>query len=608
MTSPTPPPCSITRPHSGALLFVGAMWVGLYAWLFLPYFNTGQLGGDYSYFLPKLLDEHLYARLNGWLAPQWFTPSFCGGFIGLANPQSTYWSLPHLLTALVSPRWAVFATMLVFAAIGGIGTYLFLRLRYCHWPALICGLLFASNGYHVARMLEGHLGHHGFMLVPLVAWLLAKNHAAITTWTYWRHVAWTALGLAYLVLGGAAPILPQWALTLLLFLAFAHLTGVMRLQRSLATLAMSATLGALLLGPVLLAMLSFMHWNPRTWSPLPQFDTVLNSLLYGTSMILSPMRDTAALWRQVVNPEALLEWHEFEYGLTVFPLLVLTAYFVQRISGPRVSWPKPSDRTFWVGLLLFAGLAMLPFIINGWLGATFVQLVRGLPILGSTSSLFRWYVIPMSAVLLLTAVLLARLLEHRKSSYSAVTALTALLLIGLHYGYLIKPEIDSRRSVYLDHTIEQTYAQKRTDPRHQIVGIAAYTGVQRNDAFTESNSQKLCYEAALGYQLQGMKDVLAPGNIDIVVAGKLNMFNPSCYVYPHENTCAPGTRFDLQRRDAMLDFARYRPLPYSVPKLHQSLVLLSLLAMLVTLLLLIQPLLTWAYRLFRMPESGRLNP
>lgn len=584
----------------------GVAWLGLYAWLFLPYFATGQLGGDYSYFLPKLLDEHLYARLNGWLAPQWFTPSFCGGFVGLANPQSTYWSLPHLLTAVVSPRWAVFATMLAFAALGGLGTYLFLRLRYSHWPALVCGLLFASNGYHVARLLEGHLGHHGFMLVPLLAWLLARNRTAIRSWSYWRHVAWTALLLAYLVISGAAPILPQLALTLVLFLAFAQAVGIVRLQRSLATLAVAGALGALLLGPVLLATLSFMHWNPRTWAPLPQFGSVLDSLRYGVELILSPLRDTTALWQHVVNPEALLEWHEFEYGLTAFPLLVLAAYLVRRLRGEGAS--HPSGRIDRVGLALFAAIALLPLIINGWLGAAFVQFVRGLPLLGSTSSLFRWYVIPMSAVLLITAILLARLLDSRPSRHGMVAALAALLLVAAHYGFLIKPDIDSRRAVYLDHAIERAYAQKRDDPRHRIEGIAATTGVQRNDAFLDGTSQQLCYEAALGYRLQGMKGGLVGGRIDTVSDGRLNMFDPSCYVYPHENSCAPGTRFDLQRRQAMLDFASYRPLPYALPRLHQSLAHLSRLALLVTLLLLLQPLLTRLGGWIRIPNGERGDP
>jgi len=183
-----------------------------------------------------------------------------------------------------------------------------------------------------------------------------------------------------------------------------------------------------------------------------------------------------------------------------------------------------------------------------------------------------------------------------------------LLLIAAHYGFLIKPEIDSRRAVYLDHAITNAYAQKRDDPRHRIEGIAATTGVQRNDAFLDGTSQQLCYEAALGYRLQGMKGGLVAGSIDTVTDGRLNMIDPSCYVYPHENSCAPGMRFDPQRRQAMLDFARYRPLPYAVPRLHQSLAHLSRLALLVTLLLLLQPLLVRLGGRFRTPNGERCDP
>jgi hypothetical protein len=582
-----------------ALTFYVA-WFSVFILLFYSYFINSRLGGDYAYFLPKLLDEYIHARTNGWLEPQWFTPSFCGGFVGLANPQSTYWSFPHILTTALNPRWSVFTTMLTFAMLGGLGLYLFLRLRYSVWPSLVCSLLFASNGYHVSRMLEGHLVHHGFMLVPLVAWLIVANLTGRRTWTYWHRTAWIALALAYLLVSGAAPILPQWGFTLLLCLAFAQAIGLMGLRASLSNLITGTMLGALIVSPLLLAKLSFMSLNPRSWSPLPQFESVFDSLIHGTAIILSPLRDTARLWRDVINPEALLEWHEFEYGLTAFPLLILFAYLVMRFFDRN--HPRPtSTHDGRSGTILFTLLALLPFVVNGWLGEGFVRGLRALPILGSTSSLFRWYVIPMTAVALICAPLLERLCTSRHAWTGPAIASAALLAIALHYGYLIKPEIDSRSVVYDSAVIETAYDHQRRAPGHRIDRITASGDVQRNDTFVDGASQFLCYEAALGYHLQGLRGRLAQGPIELEVDGRLNMFDPACYVYPHENGCASGARFATERRDAMLNFASYRPLPFVKPRLHASLTVLAQLAMLVTAGLLFQPL------LWRLAGCGRLR-
>jgi hypothetical protein len=58
----------------------------------------------------------------------------------------------------------------------------------------------------------------------------------------------------------------------------------------------------------------------------------------------------------------------------------------------------------------------------------------------------------------------------------------------------------------------------------------------------------------------------------------------------------------------MLDFAGYRPLTYAVPRLHQSLAHLSRLALLVTLLLLLQPLLAWLGGRIRTSNGERCDP
>jgi hypothetical protein len=479
--------------------FIGIILLSaLYYGLFSPYFDSGYMGNDYLYFLPMLLDEYIYARVNGWLSPQWFTPSFCGGFVGLANPQSMYWSAPHLLTALFSPAQSVFITMLAFAALGGLGVYLFLSLRYSTQTSFVCALLFATNGYHLARMLEGHLGHHGFMLAPLIAWIIARKAPDLRSWSYWRHLVCTALLVAYLILSGASPILPQLALVILLFLAFAHAVHVIPLNKSLQTSVYSALFAALLVGPVLYSKISFMITNPRTWSPLPQFDSLYSSIVFGFAIIVAPIRDTGLLWQNIINPEVLLGWHEFEYGLTSLPLLIIFIYFIH--VWTRTSSSVRSDRQSLqaTGLALFIAISTLPFLVNAWLSESFVELVRRLPILGSTSSLFRWHVISMCSLLLITAPLLEQITGRYRSLKRPIATYAVISVIALHYGFFIRAEIDSRPFGYNNMSIEAAYSKIRDEPSHSIARISWDASMQRNDAFIDGASQLQCYEAAFG--------------------------------------------------------------------------------------------------------------
>ena len=289
-----------TGPSAWALLLIAIGWLALYSFIFISFFIDRELGGDYVYFLPKLLDEYIFSRNNGWLSPQWFTPSFCGGFVGLANPQSTYWSVPHFLTFFFDPVIAAYMTMVIFASVGGVGFYMFARRLHAGWPAVIAALLFASNGYHVARMLEGHLGHHGFMLVPLASWLLVRSQSSAVLRGTWLEVILTACILGYIVLAAGGPIMPQVLVGTALFLGYTAMMDHVPLQKSLGRFFVAGAIAILILGPILLATASFMVNNARTWLPLPLFESLGASFLHGLEIILSPFRDTDRLHESLV--------------------------------------------------------------------------------------------------------------------------------------------------------------------------------------------------------------------------------------------------------------------------------------------------------------------
>jgi len=77
-----------------------------------------NLGVDYTYFLPILLNGYYWFQSNGLFEVPWFTPAFCGGVPYLPNPQTMYYSFPQLLTFFTDPASSVYITFIVFALLG----------------------------------------------------------------------------------------------------------------------------------------------------------------------------------------------------------------------------------------------------------------------------------------------------------------------------------------------------------------------------------------------------------------------------------------------------------------------------------------------------------
>ena len=92
-------------------------------------------GHDYAYFLPRLLDNHLFYLANG-LSLKEYTASFCAGIFEFANPQSVALSLPQLLSSLLGPVAGVKLTFVISSAAAGLGN---IRMRKICQPAPYVG-------------------------------------------------------------------------------------------------------------------------------------------------------------------------------------------------------------------------------------------------------------------------------------------------------------------------------------------------------------------------------------------------------------------------------------------------------------------------------------
>src|SRR5258708_1996195 len=94
---------------------VCALMYAVYVAIYLPFLPTayGALGHDYSLHFPNLLTGYYWYLQNGLWATPWFSPSQCGGFPFLPDPNVVYVTITQLLVIAVSPMRAIQLTFLL---------------------------------------------------------------------------------------------------------------------------------------------------------------------------------------------------------------------------------------------------------------------------------------------------------------------------------------------------------------------------------------------------------------------------------------------------------------------------------------------------------------
>ncbi len=174
--------------------------------------HSPQVGFDFRYFLPRLLDVRLHQLQEGWLQVQWWTPSFGAGLPAFANPQHTQFMLAQMFLPVLGPWAAAVAQAAAFNALGAVLVFWFCRgrLGYSRAAALLAGATFGTCGFMWDHALAGHVS---FNVFPLVAVIPEALHRAVPTQ---RGIALLALAGAVIVFGGCYSIIIIFALTCLL--------------------------------------------------------------------------------------------------------------------------------------------------------------------------------------------------------------------------------------------------------------------------------------------------------------------------------------------------------------------------------------------------------
>jgi hypothetical protein len=533
----------------GAAVVYGALAIA-----FFPN-AQGKLGDDYERFLPQLLAGRYWIAENGLLAPPVFSPAFCGGLPFLANPESTFYSFPQVLSLLMDPVRSFLVTTIAFAAIGGLSMFMLMRQRFsASLPAAwLSAIIFLFNGFLFHRMAIGHVTYHVIGLLPLLCHLLLTPLASEATLLRQgvRAAGPSALAgaiLAYAVYAGAANMLvPLGIACVVVWLLHALIRQPVHSFWMIG--AAAAALGAAVAAAKLAPSVTFILQFPR-----PQQIVLLDSALYLVHALFIglflPMFLPSDLW--VVGK------YEFEFGVGLAPFFFILAA-IDRYGARKILRTRGLATS--VKLAALALLLIMPIWLN-YGDAAHAAWLKSIPYIGENVILTRWFFIYLMPLIVGTGLALdyvSPLPARRTVAALAGVLATVALSVMADLPYHDRQPYDPAGVMAADASLR---AAGRV-PAITRIGATAFGG--RNDGLVAGESAHPCYEAFFGYQLQSFPPGLRAGPILSAASGGLHLRNPACYIYGRENGCRPGDEFGEGQRQEEAAFAAYRPFAYVVP-------------------------------------------
>jgi hypothetical protein len=317
----------------------------------------------------------------------------------------------------------------------------------------------------------------------------------------------------------------------------------------------------------LVASFSFLQNFPRSDYYLPGINGVWNAIaLLFSTLFLSPTNIADQAQPLFANLQWLLERHEWEYGVTIVPLVIIAMSIVIKLGKRHITLPSPSKASFlWSALL--GGILVVPIALNIYT-PDWNDFLKHVPVIKSSSTLIRWFLIYIPIVILLSALAFDKisLLSSRRNGI-LIVALAVLIMDNA-----VKDRNFYHSQSYSPSTITNAWKDvhdETTSPSIKYIGAylddynMIQTPINRNDMIAFGGSQISCYNPIFGYDLEHFprKD-LHVGPVLEESNGLLNIKNPACYTYSEKNSCSPGDHFSVTQLDAAKAFTNYKPYPF----------------------------------------------
>lgn len=552
------------------LMLLSGVVLGLFYFRYASFFpnDQGNLGHDYSLFMPDLLDGVYWYETNGPVEVPWFTPSFGGGLPKFPNPQSSYYSIPQFLSFFVNPLRSVELTVLIFGILGFAGFYGLLRRVFftTSHTALWGGTLFLFNGFYLSRMIVGHLTYHSFMLVPFLALLVLNRPHKVRD--YLAEVAGGACLLAYMIYSGNIHLIPVVLLCLLIMMLIQAWSGGApeRLKHSGVKCLGILTVAALLSAARLHASISYLSLFPRDFYLLPGYKSLIGTFWIGFQSLFLEAPESFA--GKIISTRNNFGLHEYDYGITIVPLIMLMVALVFILKNNRQRFIQLVRGNLFMTVSLVV-LLSIPIALN-YYHYYWNVILKHLPFIKSSSTLIRWFAlyIPVFITLSCLSVRQMKWSPHMEKRIALLGVLGVIVISGLKLD-----KAHYHQESYDPQVILDNYeALKSHDFKPHIKGIGTELvkegiTIGSNDLLVVGLSQLKPYEPMFGYRLETFpRKTLRPGPVmQTDSLGFLNLKNPASYVFPKANNLIPGMHFHISQKEAAKQLVSYQPYTFLMP-------------------------------------------
>jgi hypothetical protein len=524
----------------------------------------GQIGHDYSYFLPRLIEGNRFLTAGG-LAIPWYSPAFCAGVPFYANPQSIFYSPIQILSFLFGSWEGIRLSVFFGLVIGVLGTFLLSRRVFDLdvISASIAAILFGGNGFFAVRMETGHLTFISFCLVPCICFVLLSRSIS-------RVLSCSILALlgAGIVYSGGYYIIFIAPLTVLFTVIFLKIRenfpGNRTCSFSFAEISIRGLFGLIGSLAISTSKISAVRYYMEHFPRAASFDSLGG---------FGPTLGTIFTQLFAFGAYRPVSWGIWEYDssipqIAVVGLLLFIASLVAR-RRQVVATINSRRGGAWVAALLVFVLVML-LVISG----TTAELGKSLTFLRSLRINIRF-----SSVFILPLCLAAAIGFSKREAWAnsarivAVVGLCTALSMIAHF-FMPPLTVVKVFNLEVARDYEKTPGTKEF-PKHVVFLDTTLSG--EIQALVTGGTLAHCYEPLLNSIWPTGK--LTEGPIESRDASAAyNLLNPACLGFPEANSCVAGEligRGDTMNLSALLE---RRPTHWKLPQIQQICNIVSLCA------------------------------
>lgn len=517
-----------------------------------------KVGDDYRIHVTRMLDTHLHHLVNG-PEIQWYTPSFGGGLPAHANPLYVQYSLPQFLMYVVDPWSALLISTLVYALVGSIAFYIFLRetLNVSVMAGALGAIFIVANGFYLEHLIAGHIGYQQFPLLGLI--LLAAFTKKINAL---QSGILIGIILAVIINQAGFYLVIIFGLSFFISLPLLYLlrSSIFEGSHYVRAFANGVLIAMLLSMSKLSAIFSFMRFFPRELSDSYGLTYIQGLKGLGMQLIgyttLAPVY-VARSWDLDEIPHVLQTFTGSSYGIwetdiSLSPgiLLLLLGSLVYFSIHKIKNGIKPSKNM---------AIAILFTALGVWLATDFTlaqgpihEFAKTLPVLKSLHVNVRFasaFILPASLLAVYGFDFLTQ--GHPPARAVLLFLITSALTTAAFIPYYFLSAQNHLRYFNLTSSLD-TYSKIREGRRFLIQRIS---DVSDQSVFTHNASNLgQTYEAIFGYDLEYFHPNLQEGSVFREDNGYYNMTNPASYVFPDENNLVPFERF---RTDQLAELEKF---------------------------------------------------